>query len=108
MAHQAADTVTLTKAIADWLVEAGVADAKQRADISVDLADLIAAARQVEADVKSLVQQRPATASEADKALALATDIEVQLFTELSSHLDSLRRAWPKLLERLDAMASPT
>lgn len=107
MANQAADTVALTKTIANWLVGVDVADAKVRAEISVDLADIIAAASQVEADVKALVHRHPASAADVDKALALATNIEVQLFTELSSHLDSLRRAWPTLLERLDAMASP-
>src|SRR4051812_38828181 len=105
MANEADETVALTTHIADWLVKAGVNDAKQRADISVDLADLIAAAHEVEADVKSLVKQRPASVSDADKALTLAGNIEVQLFTELASHLDSLRRVWPKLLKRLAELA---
>jgi hypothetical protein len=99
-------TVALTKSIADWVAAVGIADPTLKADLSVDLADILAAARQVERDVEVLLRLPPATTSGAEQALALATNIEVQLFTELSSHLNSLRRAWPKLLERLDAISA--
>lgn len=107
MSSQAAQTVALTNTIAEWLVEIGISDAKERAELSVDIADIIAAAHQVEADVVRLTRHPPGTKSGATEALELATNIEVQLFTEMSSHLDSLRRVWPRLLARLDGMADP-
>ncbi len=106
MSDRATETVALTKSIADWLVAIDITEPALRADISVDLADILAAARQVESDVHLLLERRPIAGTMADDALAVATNIEVQLFTELSSHLDSLRRAWPRLLQRLDALTT--
>lgn len=102
----ASETVAVTKAFSDWLSAIGISDPKLRAEVSVDLADILAAARQVESDMRSLMKTRPSGGAEADAALAVAANIEVQLFTELASHLKTLRTTWPKVLEQLDTASS--
>jgi hypothetical protein len=102
----AAETVAATKAISEWLSEIGISDPKLRAEVSVDLADILAAARRIESDMRLLLQPRSARGQVPHAALTLAANIEVQLFTELAGHLKTLRTTWPKVLHQLDKAAS--
>jgi hypothetical protein len=100
------ETVAVTKAFSEWLLDIGISDPKLRAEISVDLADILSAARKVEDDLGLLTKPRSAGGPEPDAALSIAANIEVQLFTELASHLRTLRVSWPKVLEQLDKQES--
>jgi len=102
MLENVEETVALTRALGEWLRKVGVQNDEQRADVAVDLADILAAAGQVRTDVRRLLALDPSKAEEADAALTLAANIEVQLFTELKGHLQTLEEAWPDLLGRLE------
>jgi hypothetical protein len=106
MATTAEDTVNLTREIDRWLLGVGINEEGARADLAVDLADILAAAQRVESDLRSLLSLVAPSGKEADEALALAADIEVQLFTEAQSHMKTLQKAWPYLLQRLEQRAS--
>ena len=99
----ASETVAMTKAFSEWLLAIGISDAKLRAEVSVDLADILAAAHRVEKDMSSLMKAPYAGGPGGDAALAVAANIEVQLFTELASHLRTLRSTWPRVLKQLEA-----
>jgi hypothetical protein len=98
------DNVALTESLTKWLRRVGLED-KAVAEAAVDTADIIAAADQVKALVERMTECDPATALGADQALTAASEIEVQLFTELKSHLETLEDVWTLLLERLDALS---
>jgi hypothetical protein len=100
MATTAQDTVRLTHTIREWLASLDF-KAEARASIAVDLADVLAAARSAERCVEELLSLDPSKPDQADRAVKVAADVEVQLFTELKTHLESLRRSWPAVLERL-------
>lgn len=108
MSHPASpqQTVQLTQELTSWLARSGLADSREQGDLAVDLADLLAASKQVAHDVTALLAINPLVPEEADRALGLAANIEVQLFTELAGHLDSLRESWPKVLERLERLTA--
>lgn len=97
--------VATTHALTEWLRAAGLGDHERRADLAVDLADILTAAEVVQANVNALLNLRPDSATEADTALTIAAEIEAQLFGELKGHLESLEKAWPVLLERLDQLS---
>jgi hypothetical protein len=75
------------------------------AESAVDLADILHAAADVRALLTELLATDPVIPSQADRALQVAANIEVQLFSELKAHLESLERAWPRVLERLDSLS---
>ena len=104
MLNNIEETVALTKALGDLLRKLGVQADQQRADVAVDIADILAAAGQVHTDVRRLLALDPSKADEADTALTLAANIEVQLFSELKGHLATLEDAWPGILARLDEL----
>jgi len=91
-----------TRSIDAWLKKVGLRDEDTVAQAAVDLADLLHAA----ADVRDLLAQLMAkdlkNQKAADEALQLAANIEVQLFTELKGHLESLQQIWPKVLQELE------
>jgi hypothetical protein len=80
-----------------WLADVGIPDEDTRGDIAVDLADILAASQRVQELLEDLIVG--GSAMSADDALDKASEIEVQLFTELASHLDTLQKAWPVLLD---------
>ncbi len=99
--------VAMTHALTEWLRSAGLGEHPKRADLAVDLADILTAAEAVREDVEALLTLKPTVPGEADTALTMAAAIEAQLFGELKGHLQSLESAWPSLLERLDELSSP-
>ena len=98
------ENVALTQSLEDWLRKLAL-DEEVIADLAVDTADIVAAAEAVKALTDSMMKTNPSKPTEAETALSAAAKIEVQLFTELKSHLETLERAWPRLLERLDALS---
>lgn len=97
--------VEMTHILTEWLQRAGLSDHPNRADLAVDLADILAAAEMVRESVEALLKLNPTMPDEADSALTIAAAIEAQLFGEIKGHLGSLEVAWPVLLERLDQLS---
>jgi hypothetical protein len=98
--------VELTRSIDRWLQQIDVGGPDAAADSAVDLADILHAAADVRSLLTELLATNPNAPSQASQALQLASNIEVQLFTELKAHLDNLEQAWPKVLERLDSLSA--
>lgn len=98
------ENVALTQRFENWLRRLALED-KLVSELAVDTADIVAAAEAVKKLLLSMMRKDPAVPPESDAALSAAAEIEVQLFTELKSHLETLERAWPSLLERLDALS---
>lgn len=98
------ETVALTQRLGEWLRKLTLEE-EVIADLAVDTADIIAAAEAVKELTDSMMKTDLSEPTEADAALSAATEIEVQLFTELKSHLETLERAWPRLLECLDTLS---
>lgn len=105
MTMSPSETVRLTHALTEWLRKAGVGDDGVIADLSVDLADIIAAGHAVHHSVDELLRQDPLDPAQAGRALSLAGDLEAQLFGEMKDHLATLEVAWPALLARLDKLS---
>lgn len=106
MTGRTSERVELTRAIDRWLQVVGVAGEGAAAESAVDLADILLAAADVRALLTELLSIDPRTPSEADRALQIAANIEVQLFTELKGHLEELEAAWPRVLERISSLSS--
>lgn len=98
------ENVALTQSMGEWLRRLAL-EGELAAEVAVDVADILAAAEAVKELSLSMMKADPSVPREADAALTAAAEIEVQLFTELKSHLETLERAWPRLLERLDALS---
>ena len=93
-------TVALTHRIAQWLERSG-ATGEPVSGLPVDLADALAAAERVKALLEELLGLDVTRTSEAERALALAADMEAQIVSELLPHVTSLERAWPGVVEAL-------
>jgi hypothetical protein len=106
MKDRVKQNVALAHSLTEWLGIAGLGDHPKRADLAVDLADILTAAELVREGVDALLRLNPSVPSDADSALTLATGMEAQLFGELKNHVRSLERAWPALVERLDQVSS--
>lgn len=90
-----------TKAIGRWL-QVVAPDDKRLQDAAADLADIIYAAADVSELVNDLIKADCSTEDGRWRAAQLATDVLVQLESEIKPHLDSVLPPWRKLLERLD------
>jgi hypothetical protein len=99
--------VALTRRIDRWLLAAGVHNAKRRSGMAVDLADLFAAATAARRALLRLLNLDPAKVAGAERGLALATEIEAWLFTELKDHSRSLERDWPMIVRKLAEASEP-
>lgn len=99
--------LAFTRRIDRWLLAAGVRNAKRRSSIAVDLADLFAAATTAKRGLNRLLRLDPASVSGADRGLAIATELEAWLFTELKNHSRSLEREWPKIVRALAEASEP-
>lgn len=95
-------TMAHTYRIGQWVRRAGLNEDSVVADLSVDLADILAAVATVSALTERLLKLDPSVPKQADEALTLAAEIEALLFTETKGHLATLEAAWPELLETLD------
>ncbi len=84
--------------LSTWLSSVGVTDADERAEVAVDLADLLRAAEVVRLELSKLLAPHPAAVTTDDTLQAVA-NIEVQLFTELKWHLESLETRWQRVVE---------
>lgn len=98
--------VELTQRLREWLDRVGIDAKADQASIAVDAADIVAASEKVAALLEVMIEADARSPTGADEALTVAAEIEVQLFTELKSHLRSLEKLWPKVLEKLDSVAS--
>lgn len=98
--------VDLTRRLREWLNRAGIDEERTQSAVAVDAADIVAAGEKVAELLETMMRADPESPDGADRALTAATEIEVQLFTELKSHLQTLQKAWPKVLERLDAAST--
>lgn len=96
--------IDLTRRLRAWLKNLDTLNDEGAASIAVDVADIITAADKVAELAVTMLSEDVSSPAGADKALAAAAEIEVQLFTELKSHLATLEESWPFLLERLDAL----
>lgn len=94
--------VEYTKSIDAWLKKVGLRDEDTVAQAAVDLADLLHAASDVRDLLGQLMAKDLKNQKEADEALQLAVNIEIQLFSELKDHLESLHQTWPKVLRELE------
>jgi hypothetical protein len=86
-----------------WLVEMGVDDPNKRGDIAVDLADILAASGRTSELLTELLAA--GSSMSAQDSLDKASEIEVQLFTEMANHLDALRGRWSALVDHLSERA---
>ena len=102
MANANVQHVELTRSIDNWLRKIGLRDDETVAQAAVDLADLLHAAADVREMLERLKTLDTSGSKGADEALQLAANIEVQLFTEIKAHLESLERSWPLVLRQLD------
>lgn len=102
MAKTNVQHVEFTRSIDTWLRAIGLRDDETVAEAAVDLADLLHAATDVREMLERLKTVDTSTPEGADQALQLAANIEVQLFTEIKTHLGSLERSWPLVLQQLD------
>ena len=100
---EARTTVALTGQIQAWLRTAGVPEN----GMSVDLADILSAARHVDELIASMLLLDPNNPLEADKALTHVGSMHAWLFTEMKPHLEMLREAWPTIEDRLASLGSP-
>lgn len=100
--------VLLTSRIDRWLLSAGVRGAKERASMSVDLADLLAAAAESGRGLQRLLKTDPSTTDGAERALTIAAEMEAWMFTELKNHLRSLERSWARLLPLVEKRSRVT
>lgn len=107
MTTRVEQNVNLTRRLREWLSRTGLKHEGTQAGIAVDAADIVAAAEQVNGLLEAMMRTNPESPGGADEALTAAAEIEVQLFTELRSHLETLEEAWPKLLECLDTASQP-
>ena|SRR5437660_5546673 len=99
------DHVALTRRIDSWLRSVLVTGSDDVAgEIAVDLADIVHASSEFRNLLERLVAAKLTSSVQADAALQLAADIQVQLFTEINHHLHSLERLWPVVLRRLGEM----
>lgn len=105
MSRKPSEHLEFTRSIDAFLSRIGVGSADERADLAVDLADTLYAARDVERMLSELLDVDPESPSQVDRALELTANIEVQLFTELKDHLLDLQQSWPILFEKLGAIA---
>lgn len=94
--------VEYTKSIDAWLRRVGLRDEDTVAQAAVDIADLLHAASDVRDLLGQLMAQDLKNQKAADEALQLAVNIEIQLFSELKDHLESLQQAWPKVVQELE------
>ncbi len=95
----------LTSAIDSWLHQIRASDDDFIAQVSVDLADILRAAEDVRAELDKLLTGKLTDAQSADEALQGAANIEVQLFTELKHHLESLEPLWPTVMDALERLS---
>ncbi len=105
MSESANSTVAHTHRIGQWVRRTGIHDQSIVADLSVDLADVLAAVAAVSTLTERFLSLDPMVPDQADEALTLAAEIEALLFTETKGHLASLEIAWPLLLEQLDRLS---
>jgi hypothetical protein len=96
----------LVQRLDQWFLQAGISNARHRADLTVDLADALLAAATIERSMQAMLKQNPGTKRGADRALRHAAIIDAYAFGELKHHIRSLERRWePVLLEQLDKRA---
>ena len=95
-------TVALTHRISQWLQRSGVTG-EPLSDLPVDLADSLAAAERTQALLEELLCLDATQASQAERALALAAEIEAQISSELLPHVTSLEGVWPAVVELLSS-----
>jgi hypothetical protein len=98
-------TVALTHQISQWLQRSGVTG-EPMSGLPVDLADALAAAERVRTLLDELLRLDMAQVSQAEKALAIAADMEAQISSELLPHVTSLERVWPSVVEGLGERVS--
>jgi len=97
-----AQHLKLVHRLDQWLLQAGISNARHRADLTVDLADALFAAATIEHAMQAMLKQNPRTKRGADRALKHAGIIDAYAFGELKHHIRSLERRWePVLLEQL-------
>ncbi|HEX8850743.1 MAG TPA: hypothetical protein VF761_14530 [Gemmatimonadaceae bacterium] len=101
MQNSVTQHIELTRAIDAWVQGLRSGDEDFAAQVSVDLADLLHAAGAVRTELQKLLSADLADPSSADDALQSAANIEVQLFTELKEHLESLAVLWPRVQDAL-------
>lgn len=102
LSPEMAQHLQLVQRLNDWFLAAGISNARQRAELSVDLADALYAAATIERSMQAMLKLNPATKRGADRALRHAGTIDAYAFGELKHHIRSLERRWePVLLERL-------
>lgn len=89
-----------------WLSSVGLTDADERAEVAVDLADLLRAAEAVRQQLSKLLLPQHADV-ESDDTLQAVANIEVQLFTELKWHLESLETRWQLVVETVAKHSDP-
>lgn len=85
-----AETVLLAKELAAWLRHAGV----EQTDLAVDIADLLAAAKHIDSNVRSLLTLDLGNQKDAEAAAEKVGEMEVWLFTEMKPHLENLESGW--------------
>lgn len=92
----------LVQRLDQWLLHAGISNARHRADLTVDRSDALYAAATIERSMQAMLKQNPGTKRGADRALSHAGIIDAYAFGELKHHIRSLERRWePVLLEQL-------
>lgn len=92
--------VERARAITKWLAAAAPGDS-QLPDAGADLADLIYSAADIADLLEELIACDPNTTSGREGAAHLASNILVQLESELKFHTDSVLPLWSRFVERL-------
>lgn len=100
----ARDDVALARKVSRWLQATGVL----ATEMSVDLVDIISAARSVQADLDELLKLDVTQPEQADAALDLLGRLHAWLFTEIKHHVLQLEKRWPELEERVAALSPDT
>jgi hypothetical protein len=80
-------------------------DSEGTTDVATDLADILYAATDAHRLVDGMLAADIENADDAKGLLQMAADIDVQLFTELKDHLESLEQAWPGVLDAVERLA---
>ena len=92
----------LVRRLNRWFERAGIESGTVRAQLTIDLADSLDAAKQIRRLTDEMLACDPTTRRGAARALRHAGYIDALAFTELRAHVASLKRVWEsKLLKRL-------
>ncbi len=93
--------VAQTIAIRAWLDKLGFRESAPEENFAVDLADILAAASEIERQLKLVLVLDPRNPEEANRALLHLGIMDAHLFTELKGHLATLELEWAAFLERV-------